>query len=232
MVKLRLLLVDDNRSLIEALRDVFESRGYTVDVAYDGFQAVEHVRAAGYDCILMDIRMPGMSGVDAFREIKKLSPETPVILMTAYTVQGLIDEALAEGVFAVLHKPVAIDRIVAMLEELKGQSSVLIVDSKPNPDLMDGLKQHGYRVAAVDSVARVPTMMSQHEYDAILLNTEIQGLTTETSLVLIKECDPKCIIILMSAAEQSASPLAYASLQKPFRIREVVALLDKVRRQS
>jgi len=231
MSGLRLLVVDDNRSLVEALRDVFESRGYSVDTAHDGLQAVEHVRAAGFDCILMDIRMPGMNGVDAFREIKKLSPTTPVILMTAYSVQGLIDEALAEGVFAVLNKPVAIDRILVILDELKGKSSILVVDVRPNPELIKALAGYGYRVAAATSVAGALAMISRHEYDVVLLNTEIQGLTTENTLVLIKECDPKCIVILMSGEkEPSVSPLAYASLQKPFKIGDVVALLERVRR--
>ena len=68
----RILLVDDNRSLVEALADVFEAKGYDVTSAYDGAQAVDKVRGAEFDCILMDIRMPKLSGVDAFKEIKKL----------------------------------------------------------------------------------------------------------------------------------------------------------------
>jgi DNA-binding NtrC family response regulator len=72
-------------------------------------------------------------GVDAFKEIKKLSPSTRVILMTAYSVQGLIDEALSEGVLAVLDKPVGVSKVLGLLESLKGESSLLIVDEKPDP---------------------------------------------------------------------------------------------------
>jgi DNA-binding NtrC family response regulator len=229
----RLLAVDDNRSLVEALGDVFEARGYAVDIAYDGEQAVERVRNATYDCILMDIRMPKMSGVDAFKEIKKLSPVTPVILMTAYSVQDLIDEALAEGVLAVVHKPVVIERILVMIEELRGKSAVLIVDRQTDLQLVDTLREKGYRVAvettAVDAIDRVSTQL----FDVVLLNAEISGLNSEETFFLMKECNPKCIIVLMSSQPiQPESPLIYTSLQKPFKIKQVVDLIDRIRAQS
>ena len=226
----KLLVVDDNRSLIEALADVFEMRGYDVDLAYDGEQAVERVRQGTYDCILMDIRMPKMSGVDAFREIKKLSPKMPVILMTAYSVQGLIDEAISEGVFAVIHKPVAVDRILEMIEGLRGNSSALIVDVPPSPDLLQALSAKGFRVVVASSAASAIDVMSTQQYDLIFLNADIPGLTSEDSIVFMKDCSPQGIIVLMSSESAlPTSPLVYASLQKPFKIKQVIELVDRVR---
>jgi DNA-binding NtrC family response regulator len=225
--------VDDNRSLVEALGDVFETRGYDVDIAYDGLQAVERVRSAHYDCILMDIRMPRMSGVDAFKEIKKLSPATPVILMTAYSVQDLIDEALAEGVFAIIHKPVSIDALFGILEDLRGKSSVLIVDRQTDPNLIETLSNRGYRVAVVTSAVEAIEKGTTQLYDVLFLSSEINGLSTDEAIVLMKECNPKCIIVLMSNAPVDVShPLVYASLQKPFKIKQVVELIDQIRAQS
>jgi two-component system response regulator HydG len=226
----RILVVDDNRSLVEALADVFEIKGYDVTQAYDGLQALEKVRAAKFDCILMDIRMPKLSGVDAFKEIKKMAPGTPVILMTAYSVQGLIDEAKEEGVLAVVNKPIAIDKVLEIIRGLEGQSSVLIVDRNPNPSLVELIASHGYKVATAPSASQAIDMMSHREYDAVLLNAEIPGATSEDSIVLMKECDPKCIIVLMSTeADRSANPLVYACLQKPFKIKQVIDLLERVR---
>jgi len=226
----RLLAVDDNRSLVESLGDIFEARGYAVDIAYDGEQAVERVRNGAYDCILMDIRMPKMSGVDAFKEIKKLSPNTPVILMTAYSVQDLIDEALAEGVVAVVHKPVAIDRIFEMIEDLRGKSSVLIVDRQANPQLVDTLSAKGYRVGVATNAIQAIEKVCALLYDVVLLSADIIGLSSDEAVVLMKECNPKCIIVLMSSNPiHDRSPLVYASLQKPFKIKQVVDLIDQVR---
>jgi DNA-binding NtrC family response regulator len=229
----RLLAVDDNRSLVEALGDVFEARGYAVDIAFDGEQAVERVRNGTYDCILMDIRMPRMNGVDAFKQIKKLSPTTPVILMTAYSVQDLIDEALAEGVFAVIHKPISIDRVLSMIEELRGKSSVLIVDRHTDLHLVDTLTDKGFRVAVVDNAVDAIEKVSTQLFDVVLLSAEIAGLYSEEALILMKECNPKCIIVLMSSQPiQAESPLIYTSLRKPFKIKQVMELIDRIRAQS
>jgi two-component system, NtrC family, response regulator HydG len=228
----RLLAVDDNRSLVESLGDIFEARGYSVDIAYDGEQAVERVRTGSYDCILMDIRMPRMSGVDAFKEIKVLSPNTPVILMTAYSVQDLIDEALADGVFAVIHKPVAIDKIFEMIEELRGKSSVLIVDRLTDPQLVDTLSVKGYRVGIATNAVQAIEKVATHLFDVVLLSADINGLSSDEAVVLMKECNPKCIIVLMSSRPiHETSPLIYASLQKPFKIKQVVELIDRIRTQ-
>jgi two-component system, NtrC family, response regulator HydG len=228
----RLLAVDDNRSLVEALGDVFESRGYTVDTAFDGEQAVERVRNGAYDCILMDIRMPKMSGVDAFKEIRKLSPNTPVILMTAYSVQDLIDEALAEGVFAVIHKPVAIDRILATIEELRGRSPILIVDHQTDPELVASISSRGYRVVVVTSAVHAIEKLATQLYDVVLLSADISGLSSDEAVVMMKELNPKCIIILMSSDPiHETNPLIYASLHKPFKIKQAVDLIERIRSQ-
>lgn len=226
----KVLVVDDNRSLTEALGDVLEAKGYEVDLAFDGDQAVERVRAAssGYGCIIMDIRMPRMSGIDAFKEIKKINPAVPVILMTAYSVQGLIDEARVEGVVAVVRKPVAIDKIVAIIKDLAG--SALIVDANPDPTLNQVLADAGYRVAITASATEALTMMAAGQYDAVMLSLEIDGLTSPDAIVYFKECNPQCLIILMSTERQSTpNPYVFAAMQKPFKIRDVIEVLDRVR---
>jgi DNA-binding NtrC family response regulator len=226
----KILVVDDNRSLADALADVFEAKGYQPTLAFDGVQAVEKVKEAAFDCVLMDIKMPRMSGVDAFKEIKKIAPSTPVILMTAYSVQGLIDEARTEGVLAILQKPVAPQKVCTILDELRGTSSLLIADSSPDSSLIDALSEHGDRVAVATNTPAAMNMAAAGNYDAVLLNAEIQGVTSNDSIALFKKCDPKCLIILMSTAPtEDYGPLVFGALQKPFKINEVVAVLEKVR---
>ena len=226
----KILVVDDNRSLAAALGDVFEAKGYIPALAFDGVQAVEKVKQERFDCVLMDIRMPRLSGVDAFKEMKKLAPSTPVILMTAYSVQGLIEEARAEGALAILQKPVAAQKICDIVDELKGVSSVLIADPHPDPTLMEGLTAQGARVAVAATAREAINAAADGTYDAVLLSAEIQGLTSSDSVALFKRCDPKCLIILMSAdPKEDHGPYIFAALQKPFRINDAVSLLEKVR---
>ncbi len=226
----KILVVDDNRSLAEALSDVFEAKGYEPTLAYDGMQAVERVKAEHFDCVLMDIKMPRLSGVDALREIKKFAPTTPVILMTAYSVQGLIEEARAEGALAILQKPVTPEKVFSIAEELKGGSSVLIADSHPDPSLLGMLRSKGDRVAVADSARTAISMAASEQHDIVLLNADVQGLTTIDSIALLKQFDPKCLIILMSAEPaEEYGPFIFGALQKPFKIHDVVALLEKAR---
>jgi two-component system, NtrC family, response regulator HydG len=226
----KILVVDDNRSLAEALGDVFEAKGYEPTLAFDGVQALEKVKADTFDCVLMDIKMPRMSGVDAFKEIKKIAPSMPVILMTAYSVQGLIEEARSEGVLAILQKPVSPVKVFTIVEELKGSSSLLIADPSPDSALLQALAEHGDRAVVAVSAPIAMNMAAGGNYDAVLLNAEIQGVTSNDSIALFKRCDPKCLIILMSTAPaDDYGPLVFGALQKPFKMNDVVSVLERVR---
>lgn len=111
----RLLVVDDNEGMVATLRDILGAAGYRIDVAFSGLEAVERVRACRPDGILMDIRMPGMNGVEAFREIKRLSPESFVIFMTAYAASALVEDAKREGAIEVIPKPLDLQHVMSLI---------------------------------------------------------------------------------------------------------------------
>jgi len=95
-----ILLTDDNKEFVQNLSDILELKGYKVLTANDGFQALDIIRVTPVDLILMDIKMPVMNGVETYKKIKKISPVTPVIMLTAYALEELIQESLQEGAFA------------------------------------------------------------------------------------------------------------------------------------
>ena len=95
---MRVLIVDDERSLLLTLVANLELEGFEVVAASDGARALELVREQRFDLLLTDVRMPGMNGVDLFRQIRRVCPQMPVILMTAYAVETLIDEAIQEEI--------------------------------------------------------------------------------------------------------------------------------------
>ena len=113
----RLLVVDDDRGMVETLRDILGASGYEVDVALSGEKALELVRQRAPDGILMDIRMPGFNGVEALRKLKRLAPDSFVILMTAYAASRLVEEARAEGAVEVLAKPLDLARTLSLIQE-------------------------------------------------------------------------------------------------------------------
>ncbi len=109
------LLVDDDVGMVETLGDILAARRYQVATAGSGEAAVARVRADRFDAVLMDIKMPGLNGVQALRAIKALAPDTPVIMMTAYTRDELVAEAQQTTGFPVLSKPLDLDRVLAIL---------------------------------------------------------------------------------------------------------------------
>ena len=101
----RVLVVDDEPSMCRALSAVLERFGLKVSTALDGLQGLTKFRRNVYDLVIADLKMPGMSGVELLKEIKRISPRTPVVLLTAYgTVEGAV-EAMKEGAFDFLQKP-------------------------------------------------------------------------------------------------------------------------------
>lgn len=118
---IRVLVVDDDMGMLQTTADILDARGYQVAVAEDGARAIELVRETCFDLALLDIKLPGMNGVETYRELKKISPAIRAVMMTAYAVENLVTEALEEGAVEVLYKPLDMKRIVALIESAKGK---------------------------------------------------------------------------------------------------------------
>ncbi len=166
--KSSILIVDDDMGMCETLSDIMEDRGYRTVVALDGYEAVERVREAAFDVILMDIKMPGMDGVQTFREIKNVDPETAVVMMTAYAIEDLIREALREGAYGVLYKPLDMERVMSLIEDISGGRLILVVDDDPNTcaTLKDILEARGYKVGTALDGERAQMRRDLHRYEA------------------------------------------------------------------
>ena len=116
-----ILIVDDNASLRQTLSLILEHKGYAVATAQDGLQAVERVKEKPFDLALLDIKMTPIHGVETYRRIKKIRPEAVVIMMTAYTVEDLVQEALQAGAHGVVYKPLDIKKAIELIEKMTGK---------------------------------------------------------------------------------------------------------------
>jgi two-component system, response regulator, stage 0 sporulation protein F len=84
MKDIRILLVDDEENIRFLFREELEEEGYQIELASNGFEAIEKVKSSEFDLVVMDIKMPGMDGIQALNEIKNLHKDLPVILCSAY----------------------------------------------------------------------------------------------------------------------------------------------------
>jgi len=128
MKKVKVLAVDDNEEFCHNLKDILEMKEYTVEIAYDGLSALELVRNKSFDLVLMDVKMPAMNGVETFKRLKNIAPDTPVIMMTAYAVEELIREALREGAFGSIRKPLDFTALFDLMERASGSGVILPMD--------------------------------------------------------------------------------------------------------
>src|SRR5579863_3959427 len=144
----RILVIDDDRDHAESIVDILSMRGYEVEAAFSGEAGVKVFREEDFDIIFMDVKLPGMNGVETFFEFKKIRPTARVMMMTGYSVEQLISQAIENGALGVLRKPFAITELLQVLDEVKPRGIVLVADD--DPDFAESLKpilaHHGYQV--------------------------------------------------------------------------------------
>lgn len=105
----KLLIVDDDTSMRMALSESLSSCGYEVTTAENGMDALEKFRDGHFAAVVTDMRMPKMTGMDVLKGVKKISPQTPVILITAYGTVSTAVEAMKEGAAEFIMKPFSLD---------------------------------------------------------------------------------------------------------------------------
>jgi two-component system response regulator (stage 0 sporulation protein F) len=106
---IKLLVVDDEKGITEALTDYFQNRGFSVRSANSGEEAVEMVKAGKPDIIFLDIRMKAMSGLEALKNIKEIDPKIKVIMLTIHEEKEIVDRARELGADEYVTKPFRVD---------------------------------------------------------------------------------------------------------------------------
>ncbi len=117
MEKLKVLLVDDEEEFVKALADRIQMRDLGTDVALNGEQALQIVDGEVPDVMVLDLRMPGIDGMEVLRRVKKTYPKVEVIILTGHGSESDEREARKLGAFDYLQKPTSIDVLVQKLKE-------------------------------------------------------------------------------------------------------------------
>jgi CheY-like chemotaxis protein len=115
MDDLRILIVDDEEDLVAALGDRLEMRGFSVQVASSGAEALQHLDESEFDVAVVDIKMPQMDGLQLTEEIRRIHPELPVILLTGQSSAPEEERAEQLGAAGCLVKPIDIEQLIESL---------------------------------------------------------------------------------------------------------------------
>lgn len=114
--RIRVLLIDDETVFVDNLAGVLTRRGMTVQSVNDGLKALDLLTNEQYDVLVLDLRMPGMDGVELLKAIRERDIKTPVIVLTGHVSIKQLAEAMKECVAEVLLKPCRIDTLVSCIE--------------------------------------------------------------------------------------------------------------------
>ncbi|RJR47263.1 MAG: response regulator [Desulfobacteraceae bacterium] len=240
-MKGRLLLVDDNADFLDSTKDVLEDAGYRIMTAQNGEEALSLFLDHAFDVVLMDIKMPGLNGVDTFLRMKEHDPKVKVILCTAYSVTDLVHKARREGVCDILSKPLNISRLLSLIEAIgkrnRGGYVLVVDDDKTMCDsLRDGLEQGGFKVATAFEGAEALRKVEKERFDILLLDMKMPGMNGLEVYRKIKKTQPLIVTILITGywaefsdlISQAISESAYACINKPMDMKRLLGLLEEV----
>jgi len=126
-----ILVVDDEAGMRAAVQEALQRKGYSVDVAEDGREAIRKIGASEYRMVISDMQMPGLGGMDVLKEVKKTTPHVPVLLITAFGTIEKAVEAVKEGAVDFILKPFTLDSLEETVEKaLKAEESMCSFESK------------------------------------------------------------------------------------------------------
>jgi DNA-binding NtrC family response regulator len=117
--KLDVLIIDDDLGICETLADILTIVNFHVMVAHNGYTAIEIVQQKHVDVALIDMRMPGLNGVETLGRIMKIRPKLKAYIMTGYANESLLVEAKKQGAIDILYKPFNISRLIESLKSFK-----------------------------------------------------------------------------------------------------------------
>jgi len=236
---MKILVVDDDRRIVKTTCDILKIKGHEPIAAFSGEEGIEKVKTDMPDCVLMDIRMPGISGVEALRQMKTISPALPVVLISAYATGEVVDEAKSAGAYAVLSKPLNFQMVLSFLSLLHKEENILIVDDDPSfgKTLKDILTLRGYQVETETETHKVLEHLDNNYKLVVVLDLKLGEVNGVDVLKQIQAKYPnKPVVVVtgyrqeMSHSIEKASQVgAYSVLYKPLETDALFHLIDEIR---
>ena len=233
----RVLIIDDEEGIRVTLAANLELEGYEVVLAECGRDAIALVDEEPFTLVVTDIQMPGLSGLDTYRAIRKRRPDQPVLMMTGFAAEPVVDAALDEGVFGVLVKPFDVDQLVRIVEIASRAPTVLILDASADRarETASPLRGAGIAVKSTGDAAAALQLIRGGSVDTCIL----AGLDDTVAAPLVGWLRGSArnlnVIVLVAGSALSprlrslASAARSACLRQPVAPHDLVAAVARLR---
>jgi DNA-binding NtrC family response regulator len=183
MGPVRVLIVDDEAKVALTLAASLEGLGveFNVDTAYSFAEAFSKAQKSQYELIIVDYEMPGLNGLDLARAVRRISPDTRVVLMTSYGSQALRDTARLLGLVGYLDKPFTLAQLRELVQHTIGDVAisrrVLLMESKNDVRRLysNALRAAGYKVHETASLQDARDMLAIRQFDIFICALDLAG---------------------------------------------------------
>ena len=142
-IKADVLLVDDEEQFLKVLSKRLEGRGMKVDTSTSGEDALNRVKGKEFDAIILDLAMPGMSGIETLKRIRSENPDVQIIMLTGHGTVETGIEAMKAGAVDFLEKPADLNKIMEKISEAK-HKRILLFEKKHEEHIKEILKSKGW----------------------------------------------------------------------------------------
>jgi CheY-like chemotaxis protein len=222
------LIVDDNRAFADNVAEIVRDLGDEVSVAESGARALELARRKRYHALVTDMRMPLMGGAELVREIRRVDPGLPAVVVTAHVGDDDLAAARAEGLLAVFPKPVPIGALLDLIGAARRDGLVVIVedDERLSDNLCESLRAQGFAAVTAASVLETTQLAPLRPFVA-LVDLRVPGGPAGEAMRRLEERYPGLPLLVMTGHVDPPPAPFQALFRKPFRTEELLAAVQR-----
>ena len=227
------LIVDDNPDFAENMGEILRDLGDEVVVAEGGREAVEAARRRRFDAVLTDMRMPFMGGAEVVHEVRRLDPEVPAMVITAYVGDQALEAARSEGLLAVLPKPVDVPRLLDLLARARRGGLVAVIedDVRLSDNLCEVLRTRGFAAVTAASVLETERLGPVRPFCA-LVDLRLPGGPHGEAMRRLAEKFPGLPMIVVTAYADPPPVPHEGCFTKPFDTHQLLAAIERLHHRT
>ena len=206
---MKILIIDDHPAIRTTMQDVMKNEGFETMIAESGQEAIDIYKSAYFDFVLMDMQMPDMKGVEAYRQMLNNNQQhAKFIFISAFSSPELEDEAHELGCIAFLQKPIRVEQVIEIIRS-KSRTSVLVFIENENlrKNVLQDLKKEGLSVEEASEFDQALIKIRQINYSYIVIDEDsasieqdgfkntIKVTQSESHIININEDEPSSLVI-------------------------------------
>lgn len=221
-MKVKILIVDDHPAIRTTMYDVMKSEGFDVELAENGKKAIELYLAQSFDFVLMDMQMPDMKGVLAYREmIDSSKKQAEFIFISAFSAPELEEEAHKLGCLAFLQKPIRVEKVIELIRARLRSSVLVFIENKQLcQNVMNEIKKEGFNLEISSRFDDTLIRIRQIDYNFLVIDEDSPSIEQEGIKNTIKISSSDTEVVQIN--EDEATSLVTSRMNKFFLLNYTI----------